>query len=81
MFLLAIDPKTDSSHYLVGSFRCMMYFFSEVFFSIFAKPPKSWPLSGASLALVDDDDDRRELRENGGHRPGVLASQVMKNDG
>jgi hypothetical protein len=40
MFLLAVGPKADSSHYLVNSFRCMVYFFSEVFFSILAKTSK-----------------------------------------
>jgi hypothetical protein len=34
VFLMAVGPKADSSHYLVNSFRCMVYFFSEVFFSI-----------------------------------------------
>jgi hypothetical protein len=59
----------------------MMYFFSEVFFSILAETSKkSATIYGARLALVDDDGDRRELQEDGGHRPGVLASQMMKND-
>jgi hypothetical protein len=58
-----------------------MYFFSEVFFSILAKTSKkSATISGVRLELVDDDGDRRELREDGENRPGVLASQTMKND-
>jgi hypothetical protein len=60
-----------------------MYFFSENFFSILA-PPKSQPLSGARLELVDDDGNWRanSLKKAGTvSAPSPLASQMMKNDG
>jgi hypothetical protein len=59
-----------------------MYFFSEVFFSILAKTSKkSATIYSAKLEVVADDGDWRELLEDGWHRLGVLANQMIKNDG
>jgi hypothetical protein len=57
-----------------------MFFFSEFFFSILpkTKPQSIRSLSDARFELVDDDGDWRELHEDGFHRLGVLASQMMK---